>query len=177
MRFLVDAQLPPALSRWLTSRGHESEHVSDRNLQAAADSEIWEFAQSASAVIITKDEDFARRKALKVSGPTVVWIRVRNLRNPLILRAARFLGFSTLTRRGPRAKRADFEQGLPSYSAFRNPKSAGEDSSKENRQSDRQPSIAFLALGKMRGWLSSALGSQPDSLNIGRSRRFAGLRP
>ena len=57
-------------------------------------------------------------------------------------------------RRGPRAKRADFEQGLPSYSAFRNPKSAGEDSSKENRQSDRQPSIAFLALGKMRGWLT-----------------------
>jgi len=73
------------------------------------------------------------------------------------LRAARFLGFSTLTRRGPRVKRADFEQGLPSYSAFRNPKSAGEDSSKENRQSERQPSIAFLALGKMRGWLKHVI--------------------
>jgi len=85
MRFLVDAQLPPALSRWLTSRGHESEHVSDRNLQAAADSDIWEFAQSASAVIITTDEDFARRKALKVSGPTVVWIRVRNVRRRELL--------------------------------------------------------------------------------------------
>ena len=55
--------------------------------------------------------------------------RPETLRNPLILRAAGFRGFSTLTRREPRANRADFEQGLPSYSAFRKPKSAGQDSS------------------------------------------------
>jgi len=103
-----------------------------------------------------RDWKAARQRELKTCGrgPFVpLAFLAGEVRNPLISRAARFLGFSTLTRRGPRAKRADFEQGLPSYSAFRNPKSAGEDSSKENRQSDRQPSIAFLALGKMRGWL------------------------
>jgi len=27
MRFLVDAQLPPALARWLAAQGHEAEHA------------------------------------------------------------------------------------------------------------------------------------------------------
>jgi predicted nuclease of predicted toxin-antitoxin system len=27
MKFLVDAQLPPALCGWLEARGHEAEHV------------------------------------------------------------------------------------------------------------------------------------------------------
>lgn len=32
MRFLVDAQLPPALARWLTERGHDAVHVLDLGL-------------------------------------------------------------------------------------------------------------------------------------------------
>ena len=35
MRVLVDAQLPPALVRWLADKGHEAEHVADREMQAA----------------------------------------------------------------------------------------------------------------------------------------------
>jgi predicted nuclease of predicted toxin-antitoxin system len=37
MRFLVDAQLPPALARWLAGKGHEAEHVADRQMEAASD--------------------------------------------------------------------------------------------------------------------------------------------
>jgi predicted nuclease of predicted toxin-antitoxin system len=33
MRFLVDAQLPPALARWLAAQGHEAAHVGDLGLQ------------------------------------------------------------------------------------------------------------------------------------------------
>ena len=29
MRFLIDAQLPPALARWIESRGYIAEHVHD----------------------------------------------------------------------------------------------------------------------------------------------------
>lgn len=32
MRFLIDAQLPPALARWLEGEGHQAEHVSDIGL-------------------------------------------------------------------------------------------------------------------------------------------------
>jgi predicted nuclease of predicted toxin-antitoxin system len=80
MRFLVDAQLPPALAGWLVAKGHEAEHVGDRAMQAASDTAIWDYALATSAVIVTKDEDFARRKVLTAAGPAVIWIRLPNTR-------------------------------------------------------------------------------------------------
>ena len=80
MRFLVDAQLPPALARWLAAQGHEAEHVCDKGMQAASDTAIWDCALASSAAIVTKDEDFARRKVLAAAGPVVVWIRLPNTR-------------------------------------------------------------------------------------------------
>ena len=85
MRFLVDAQLPPALARWLADQGYSAEHVVDHNLEAASDAKIWNFAQSTGAVIITKDEDFARRKAVNETGPPVIWIRLPNVRRRTLL--------------------------------------------------------------------------------------------
>jgi len=85
MRFLVDAQLPPALARWLVARGHEAEHVTDCGLSGAADSAIWDHALSVDAVIVTKDEDFAQRKVLDGDGPKVAWIRLSNTRRHELL--------------------------------------------------------------------------------------------
>ena len=85
MRFIVDAQLPPALAILLTTLGHEAEHVADRQMQAASDTAIWDWALSAAAVIVTKDEDFAQRKALSGTGPAVVWIRLPNTRRRELL--------------------------------------------------------------------------------------------
>lgn len=69
MRFLVDAQLPPALARWLVAAGHRAEHVGDRSMAAAPDAAIWDLALAEASIIITKDEDFARRRALADEGP------------------------------------------------------------------------------------------------------------
>jgi predicted nuclease of predicted toxin-antitoxin system len=80
MRFLVDAQLPPALARWLCANGHEAVHVGDLGMLAASDTAIWAHALATSSVIVTKDEDFARRKVLTDTGPAVVWIRLQNTR-------------------------------------------------------------------------------------------------
>ena len=80
MRFLVDAQLPPALARWFVTHGHEAEHVGDKGMQAASDTVIWDYALASAAAIITKDEDFAQRKVLTAAGPVVVWIRLPNTR-------------------------------------------------------------------------------------------------
>lgn len=85
MRFLVDAQLPPALARWLATAGHEAEHVADRDMQAASDAAIWDLALREHAVIVTKDEDFAQRRAMTGTGPAVVWIRLRNTRRSELL--------------------------------------------------------------------------------------------
>lgn len=52
-RFLVDAQLSPALARWLASQGHTAEHVNDVGLDGADDRRIWDQALRA----ITADTD------------------------------------------------------------------------------------------------------------------------
>ncbi len=59
MRFLVDAQLPPALAGWLAGNGHQAEHVGAVGLQSASDAAIWDYALREGAAIITKDDDFA----------------------------------------------------------------------------------------------------------------------
>ncbi len=78
MRVVVDAQLPPALARWLEERGHTAEHLLDRAMASAADRAVWDYAAPVGAVVITKDEDFALRRGLTAAGPQVVWIRLGN---------------------------------------------------------------------------------------------------
>lgn len=85
MRFLIDAQLPPALARWIAAQGHEADHVFDKHLESASDRTIWELAFSTGAVVVTKDEDFAERRARVVGGPQVAWLRCGNLRRPELI--------------------------------------------------------------------------------------------
>lgn len=58
MRFVVDAQLPPALARLIAAQGHHAEHVAEIGLRDGEDSFIWRYALDQQAVIVTKDEDF-----------------------------------------------------------------------------------------------------------------------
>jgi predicted nuclease of predicted toxin-antitoxin system len=84
VRFVVDAQLPPALARRLESLGHTAEHVADLGLASASDNEIRDYAARVGAAIVTKDEDFAIRRLL-AEGPAVVWLRVGNTRRVVLL--------------------------------------------------------------------------------------------
>jgi predicted nuclease of predicted toxin-antitoxin system len=86
VRFIVDAQLPPALAKMLVEFGHEAEHVIDLNYQAVGDSVIWEYALKHGAVILTKDEDFPHRFHQSVHTPAVVWLRVGNASRKGLLR-------------------------------------------------------------------------------------------
>jgi predicted nuclease of predicted toxin-antitoxin system len=72
MRFLVDAQLPAALARWLAHEGYLAEHVLDLTMATASDRDIWAYAVACGAVIITKDQDFANRRASESAGPSIV---------------------------------------------------------------------------------------------------------
>jgi len=78
VRFLVDAQLPPALARWLTEQGHQADHVIDLGLEAATDREIWRVAPQQEAVVVSKDEDFVTLVTLQPEQAQVVWIRLGN---------------------------------------------------------------------------------------------------
>ena len=78
MKFIVDAQLPPALTDWLQTRGHEAHHAVARIGATATDDAIWRLAQDEHRAIITKDRDFAIWAAARRTGPQVVWLRLGN---------------------------------------------------------------------------------------------------
>jgi len=78
VKFLVDANRPPAFARWLASEGHEAHHVSDLGMTSMSDRAIWQHASDTEACIVTKDEDFVLLQALNRAGPAVVWIRIGN---------------------------------------------------------------------------------------------------
>ena len=81
MKFFVDVNLPPRLCSWLASHGHDAEHLFERNLLRATDSEIWDLARSENLVIFSKDVDFYDRALLLGSPPQVVHVGVGNCSN------------------------------------------------------------------------------------------------
>jgi predicted nuclease of predicted toxin-antitoxin system len=72
VKFLVDANLPPRLCVWLRSHRHEAEHLFDRNLLTATDTQIWERGRVESLIILSKDVDFYDRALLFGAPPQVV---------------------------------------------------------------------------------------------------------
>lgn len=79
MKFLIDAQLPPALSGWLRERGHDAVHVSEIGMIAASDAEIAARAAADNAVLVSKDEDFV---TLRLPDRfAFLWLRCGNASN------------------------------------------------------------------------------------------------
>lgn len=79
MKFLIDAQLPPALCGWLRERGHDAVHVSEIGMIAASDGEIAARAAADNAVLVSKDEDFV---TLRLPDRfAFLWLRCGNASN------------------------------------------------------------------------------------------------
>ena len=83
MKFVIDQQLPATLARWFEDRGFEAVHVRDLGMRAAPDPAIWRYAVEHAACVVTKDEDFAIRRA-QTSGPQILWLRVGNATNRVL---------------------------------------------------------------------------------------------
>lgn len=79
MRFILDAQLPPGLCRWLQARGHEAVHVQALGMGGSADAEIADHAEAEGAVLISKDEDFLVLRRPDRFG--LLWLRCGNTTN------------------------------------------------------------------------------------------------
>lgn len=79
MHFLVDAQLPPGLARWLEARGHAAVHVFEIGLGAASDAEIAARAEALDEILVSKDEDFL---ILRLPDKfALLWLRCGNTTN------------------------------------------------------------------------------------------------
>ena len=84
VKFLIDAQLPPALAQWLREAGYDAQAVREVGLREAEDAEIWRYAQTEGRMIITKDEDFMQRVQTGAAGPVIVWLRLGNTTNAVL---------------------------------------------------------------------------------------------
>ena len=98
MNFLVDAQLPPGLARWIVDRGHQALHVFDVGMHTATDPVTWEHSRKSNAVIISKDEDFVDRWLMSDVPVALVWIRKGNCSNRALIAWLEPLWLETLRR-------------------------------------------------------------------------------
>jgi predicted nuclease of predicted toxin-antitoxin system len=59
-RFIVDENLPARLSVYLRGEGYEAEHAYDVGLRTRPDSDVFAYARTAHATLITQDHDLER---------------------------------------------------------------------------------------------------------------------
>ena len=82
MKFLVDAQLPRALARWLQHRGHDAVHTLDLPDQnQTKDSVLLKRASDEARILITKDADFQITFQLGKGPPKLMLVTTGNITN------------------------------------------------------------------------------------------------
>jgi predicted nuclease of predicted toxin-antitoxin system len=84
-KFLVDANLPLALARQLATTGVDCVHVADLGDMSTPDRTVWAMAAAEARDIISRDGDFAQLVIGSASGPSVVWVRLGNVRKQVLL--------------------------------------------------------------------------------------------
>lgn len=86
MKFLVDAQLPARLARFLSSSGHDALHtleLPDGN--RTTDARIAEVADGSNRVVVTKDRDFRDSHLLTRSPRRLLVVATGNITNDALL--------------------------------------------------------------------------------------------
>ena len=82
MRFLVDAQLPPRLARWLQAERHDAVHTRDLpEGNRTGDTTINELSMREQRAVITKDEDFIDMFLLRHQPDKLLLVSTGNISN------------------------------------------------------------------------------------------------
>ena len=86
MKFLIDAQLPRALARWLETRGHDAVHTLDLPKgNRTTDHEICSIADLETRFVVTEDDDFVRSHTLSDTPSRLLLISTGNITNAALL--------------------------------------------------------------------------------------------
>ncbi|KPQ32213.1 MAG: hypothetical protein HLUCCA11_22100 [Phormidesmis priestleyi Ana] len=82
MKFLVDAQLPKRLARFLASRGHDAVHTQDLSKgNTTSDADINLLSLREERIVITKDADFVQSFLLKEQPYKLLLVATGNIKN------------------------------------------------------------------------------------------------
>jgi predicted nuclease of predicted toxin-antitoxin system len=86
VKFLVDAQLPVRLCRWLRDRGHDAVHVTERaNGNRSTDAEVAAAADSEDRIVVSKDADFRHDHLLHDRPRRLLAVATGNISNAALL--------------------------------------------------------------------------------------------
>jgi predicted nuclease of predicted toxin-antitoxin system len=86
VKFVVDANLPRRLAKWLECNGHEPIYAGDlRSGADTRDSEIIAFENNEKRIVITRDSDFVRPFQTRRGPPGLVLIGIGNCTNAELL--------------------------------------------------------------------------------------------
>lgn len=82
MKFIVDAQLPVALSKFLAKKGYDIIHTDNLpNKEFTTDKEICDISVREERIVITKDSDFLNSFYIKSVPKKLLLISTGNIKN------------------------------------------------------------------------------------------------
>ena len=81
----MDNQLPAALARWLSAKGHDAVHVLDRGQGQTDDRQIWAEALAENRIVVSKDEDFFILATSPDAQGSLLWLRLGHCRTQHLL--------------------------------------------------------------------------------------------
>lgn len=86
MKFLVDAQLPARLARFLNGAGHDAVHTAELpDGNRSTDVQIVEMADAEGRVVVTKDRDFRDGHLLSGTPRRLLVVAAGNVTNTALL--------------------------------------------------------------------------------------------
>lgn len=71
----------------MCDRGHDALHAYDAGLERLDDRALWSYAVADGRIIVSKDEDFLYLAKQPGSMGRLLWVRLGNCRNALLLAA------------------------------------------------------------------------------------------
>lgn len=83
MKLWIDAQLSPAIAKWITENFATIEAVAVRDLvlRDAEDQVIFFSAREANVTVMTKDSDFLELQRRLGAPPKIIWVTCGNTSN------------------------------------------------------------------------------------------------
>jgi predicted nuclease of predicted toxin-antitoxin system len=86
IKFIVDAQLPYRLKRWITEQGYDTIHTLDLPLKSlTADITIAELALLENRIVISKDTDFLKLNILHQKPEKLLMLSTGNIVNSSLI--------------------------------------------------------------------------------------------
>jgi predicted nuclease of predicted toxin-antitoxin system len=78
LKYLVDEDISPKTSNFLSNLGYDIKHLREVNLKGSRDEEVMRFAKSENRILITMDADFANISIYPLgTHPGIIRIRLR----------------------------------------------------------------------------------------------------